>query len=67
METVSFQCGCSLPSDIQRLVSEHVVGANHAGKLGAVLTWQVWHRQLVDCYLFAAAWRRCVSSVRKWL
>jgi asparagine synthase (glutamine-hydrolysing) len=36
------------PSYVQQLVSEQMEGTDHAGKLGALLTLELWHRQFVD-------------------
>jgi len=36
------------PDFIRQLVSEHVAGANHATRLGGLLTVELWHRQFVD-------------------
>lgn len=33
---------------IRELVAEHMAGANHAVKLGALLSLELWHRQFID-------------------
>lgn len=36
------------PDYIRNLVAEHMVGANHARKLGVLLTIELWHRLFMD-------------------
>jgi len=36
------------PAFIRQLVAEHVGGANHGVRLGALLTLELWHRQFLD-------------------
>lgn len=36
------------PESLRRLVSEHMAGSNHAVRLGALLTVELWHRQFLD-------------------
>jgi asparagine synthase (glutamine-hydrolysing) len=36
------------PAYVRQLVSEHLTGANHAVRLGALLAIELWHRQFAD-------------------
>jgi asparagine synthase (glutamine-hydrolysing) len=36
------------PDFIRRLVAEHAGGADHAVRIGALLTLELWHRQFAD-------------------
>jgi asparagine synthase (glutamine-hydrolysing) len=36
------------PDYLRNLVSEHMAGANHAVRLGAFLSLELWHRQFID-------------------
>ena len=36
------------PDYVRNLVAEHMAGANHARKLGVLLTLELWHRQFID-------------------
>jgi asparagine synthase (glutamine-hydrolysing) len=36
------------PDYLRKLVSEHMAGANHAVRLGALLSVELWHRQFID-------------------
>lgn len=36
------------PEYIKQLVAEHMNGTNHAVRLGALLTLEIWHRQFLD-------------------
>ncbi|MAT44684.1 MAG: hypothetical protein CL609_20305 [Anaerolineaceae bacterium] len=36
------------PQVIKNLVSEHMAGANHTSKLGAMLSVEIWHQQNID-------------------
>jgi asparagine synthetase B (glutamine-hydrolysing) len=40
--------GYFVPQTIRRLVAEHMAGANHTVKLGALMTLELWHRRFVD-------------------
>ncbi len=33
---------------IKKLVSEHIAGANHTARLGAMLSLEIWHQQYID-------------------
>ncbi len=41
------------PEAVRQLVAEHMTGANHTVRLGALLTIELWHRQLEDARAFA--------------
>jgi asparagine synthetase B (glutamine-hydrolysing) len=36
------------PQTIRRLVAEHMAGANHTVKLGALMTLELWHRRFME-------------------
>lgn len=36
------------PEWVRALVAEHMAGVNHGGRLGALLTLELWHRQYLD-------------------
>jgi asparagine synthase (glutamine-hydrolysing) len=36
------------PNFVRRLVEEHMNGMNHATRLGALLSLELWHRQFLD-------------------
>jgi asparagine synthase (glutamine-hydrolysing) len=36
------------PDYVRRIAAEHAAGANHAVRLGALLTLELWHRQFLD-------------------
>jgi len=36
------------PDYLRKLVAEHMVGANHAMRLGAFLSLELWHRRFID-------------------
>jgi len=36
------------PDYVHQLVAEHMAGANHGVKLGALLSLELWHRQHLD-------------------
>jgi len=36
------------PETIRRLVAEHMAGANHAVRLGALMSIELWHQQFID-------------------
>jgi asparagine synthase (glutamine-hydrolysing) len=36
------------PEAVRRLVTEHMSGANHAVRIGALLSLELWHRQFMD-------------------
>jgi asparagine synthase (glutamine-hydrolysing) len=36
------------PQFMRNLISEHMAGANHASRLGAFLSLELWHRQFID-------------------
>jgi asparagine synthase (glutamine-hydrolysing) len=40
--------GYFVPDHVRRLVTEQVAGANHAVKLGAMISLELWHRQFLD-------------------
>jgi hypothetical protein len=36
------------PETIRQLVAQHMDGADHSMKLGALITLELWHRQFID-------------------
>jgi hypothetical protein len=36
------------PDFLRMLVAEHMAGADHAVRLGAFLSLELWHRQFID-------------------
>ena len=44
----SLERGYYNPNAIQQVVSDHMGGANHAGRLGALIAIEMWHRQFLD-------------------
>lgn len=36
------------PGYVRQLVAEHMLGTNHAPKIGILLTLEIWHRQFID-------------------
>ncbi len=36
------------PDYVRKLVSEHIAGADHTSRLGALLTIELWHKQFID-------------------
>jgi len=44
----SLERGYFNPAYIRNLVTEHMAGANHARKLGVLLTVELWHRSFLD-------------------
>jgi asparagine synthase (glutamine-hydrolysing) len=48
LEPRTLNRGYFRPDSIRRLLAEHASGTNHAVRLGALLTVELWHRQFVD-------------------
>jgi asparagine synthase (glutamine-hydrolysing) len=48
LDSRSLQRGYFRPKYVKQLVSEHMAGADHATKLGALLALELWHRQFID-------------------
>ena len=48
LDRVSLDRGYFQPAYIRNLVQEHLAGANHAVRLGSLLTLELWHRQFVN-------------------
>jgi asparagine synthase (glutamine-hydrolysing) len=48
LEPRTLNRGYFRPDAIRRLLAEHASGTNHAVRLGALLTVELWHRQFVD-------------------
>ena len=48
LDPVSLDRGYFQPAYIRNLVQEHMAGANHAVRLGSLLTLELWHRQFVN-------------------
>jgi asparagine synthase (glutamine-hydrolysing) len=44
----SLERGYLNPDAVKRVVAEHMQGANHAVRLGALLTLELWHQQYID-------------------
>jgi len=48
LDPVSLDRGYFQPAYVRQLVQEHMAGANHAVRLGSLLTLELWHRQFVN-------------------
>ncbi|HIP72215.1 MAG TPA: hypothetical protein EYH05_12555, partial [Anaerolineae bacterium] len=44
----ALQRGYFNPDTVRNLVNEQMNGANHAGRIGALMTLELWHRQFMD-------------------
>ena len=44
----SLDRGYFAPAYIRNLVAEHMAGCDHARRIGALLTLELWHRQFID-------------------
>lgn len=44
----SLERGYFKPDYVRQLVADHMAGANHTVRLGALLTLELWHRQFLD-------------------
>jgi hypothetical protein len=45
---MTLERGYSKPHAISDLVSEHMNGADHAAKLGAMISLELWQRMFID-------------------
>ena len=48
LDTRSIERGYFRLEYIRKLVDDHMAGTNHAGKLGALITLELWHRIFID-------------------
>lgn len=48
LSTQALQRGYFQPDYIRNLVAEHMAGADHTSRLGALLTIELWHKQFID-------------------
>ncbi len=48
LDTRSLERGYFRPEYIRKLVDDHMAGENHAEKLGALITLEMWHRMFID-------------------
>lgn len=44
----ALQRGYFNPDTVRSMVNEHMNGANHTGRIGALLTIELWHKQFMD-------------------
>ncbi len=44
----ALQRGYFQPEYVRQLVAEHMAGADHTGRLGALMTIELWHKQFID-------------------
>jgi len=48
LDKKTLERGYFQPGFIHNLVAEHMAGTNHARKLGALISLELWHRQFID-------------------
>jgi asparagine synthase (glutamine-hydrolysing) len=48
LDKVTLSRGYFKPETVRKLVSEHMNGTNHAPRLGALISLELWHRMFID-------------------
>jgi hypothetical protein len=48
LSPASLERGYFQPAEVRRLVTEHMAGADHTVRLGALLSLETWHREYLD-------------------
>ncbi len=48
LDKITLERGYFQPNAIRNLISEHMSGVNHASRLGALISLELWHRMFID-------------------